>query len=128
MMVTAGLLALVAAGGLSPGRSPWTWRRAGGRHPAGGSRHRAALRGQRGRGGAAGLAVFGVHPLLGAISVLVSLVLIDVCVRTAGETDIAPLGALGQLVQLLLGCSRPAGAGERRRALDHRRGGGARRR
>jgi uncharacterized oligopeptide transporter (OPT) family protein len=52
--------------------------------------------------------VFGVHPLLGLAALLVSLVLIDVCVRTAGETDIAPLGSLGQLVQLALGLLSPA--------------------
>jgi uncharacterized oligopeptide transporter (OPT) family protein len=54
--------------------------------------------------------VFGVPPLLGLVGVLVSLVLIDVCVRTAGETDIAPLGALGQLVQLGLGLLAPGPA------------------
>jgi uncharacterized oligopeptide transporter (OPT) family protein len=54
--------------------------------------------------------IFGVHPLLGLVSLLISLVLIDVCVRTAGETDIAPLGALGQLMQLLLGLVAPGPA------------------
>ena len=52
--------------------------------------------------------VFGVNPLLGLAAVAVSLVLIDVCVRTAGETDIAPLGSLGQLVQLALGVLAPS--------------------
>src|SRR6185295_1109110 len=36
--------------------------------------------------------------------------LIDVCVRTAGETDIVPLGPLGQLMQLLLGLAAPGAA------------------
>jgi uncharacterized oligopeptide transporter (OPT) family protein len=54
--------------------------------------------------------VFGVHPLLGALVVVVSIVLIDVCVRTAGETDIAPLGSIGQLVQLALGLVAPGPA------------------
>jgi len=57
-----------------------------------------------------GWLVFGVNPLLGAASVLVSLVLIDVCVRTAGETDIAPLSALAQLTQLLFGLLAPGRA------------------
>jgi uncharacterized oligopeptide transporter (OPT) family protein len=54
--------------------------------------------------------VFGVHPVLGAIVVVLSVVLIDVCVRTAGETDIAPLGSIGQLGQLLLALFGPATA------------------
>jgi uncharacterized oligopeptide transporter (OPT) family protein len=55
-------------------------------------------------------AFFDVSPLLGLAALLVSLVLIDVCVRTAGETDIAPLGALGQLVQLATGLLAPGPA------------------
>jgi uncharacterized oligopeptide transporter (OPT) family protein len=54
--------------------------------------------------------VFGVNPLLGIGSVLIALLLIDVCVRTVGETDIAPLSALGQLVQLILGLVLPGKA------------------
>jgi uncharacterized oligopeptide transporter (OPT) family protein len=54
--------------------------------------------------------VFGVHPIIGALVVVVSILLIDVCVRTAGETDIAPLGSIGQLVQLLLGLLAPSAA------------------
>jgi OPT family oligopeptide transporter len=54
--------------------------------------------------------VFGVHPVAGALVVTVSVVLIDVCVRTAGETDIAPLGSIGQLVQLVLGVIAPGPA------------------
>ena len=54
--------------------------------------------------------VFHVHPLLGLATLVASLVLIDVCVRTAGETDIAPLGAIGQLVQLVLGLVAPGPA------------------
>jgi uncharacterized oligopeptide transporter (OPT) family protein len=54
--------------------------------------------------------VFGVHPLLGVGSVLIAILLIDVCVRTVGETDIAPLSALGQLVQLILGLIMPGKA------------------
>jgi uncharacterized oligopeptide transporter (OPT) family protein len=54
--------------------------------------------------------IFGVHPALGAIVVIVSVVLIDVCVRTAGETDIAPLGPVGQLGQLLLALVGPVAA------------------
>jgi uncharacterized oligopeptide transporter (OPT) family protein len=54
--------------------------------------------------------VFGVHPVMGALVVVVSIVLIDVCVRTAGETDIAPLGSIGQLMQLVLGLFAPGPA------------------
>jgi uncharacterized oligopeptide transporter (OPT) family protein len=54
--------------------------------------------------------VFGVHPVVGAVVVAVSVVLIDVCVRTAGETDIAPLGSIGQLVQLVVGLVAPGPA------------------
>jgi uncharacterized oligopeptide transporter (OPT) family protein len=54
--------------------------------------------------------VFGVHPLLGAASVLLSLILIDVCVRTAGETDIAPVSSVAQLTQLLFGLLAPGRA------------------
>jgi putative OPT family oligopeptide transporter len=53
---------------------------------------------------------FDVHPVMAVAAVLVSLVLIDVCVRTAGETDIAPLGPLGQLVQLVTGLLAPGPA------------------
>ena len=55
-------------------------------------------------------AIFGVHPAWGAIALLLAALLIDVCVRTAGETDIAPLGALGQLVQLVFGLVAPGPA------------------
>jgi len=54
--------------------------------------------------------VFGVRPAVGAVVVLVSVALVDVCVRTAGETDIAPLGSIGQLMQLLLGLLVPGQA------------------
>jgi uncharacterized oligopeptide transporter (OPT) family protein len=57
-----------------------------------------------------GWLVFGVNPLLGTLAVLLSLILIDVCVRTAGETDIAPLSAVGQLTQLLFGLLAPGPA------------------
>ncbi len=57
-----------------------------------------------------GWLVFGVNPLLGAAALLLSLILIDVCVRTAGETDIAPLSSLAQLTQLLFALVAPARA------------------
>jgi uncharacterized oligopeptide transporter (OPT) family protein len=78
--------------------------------------------GSRGKGGWAALlsiaaavvllswAVFGIHPLLGAVVVLVSVALIDVCVHTAGETDIAPIGSIGQLMQLAFGLVAPGQA------------------
>jgi uncharacterized oligopeptide transporter (OPT) family protein len=57
--------------------------------------------------------VFGVHPAVGAIVVLVSVALVDVCVRTAGETDIAPLGLIvpGAAPINVAGASVAAGAG-----------------
>ncbi len=57
-----------------------------------------------------GWLVFGVHPALGAASVVVSIALIDVCVRTTGETDIVPAGQLGQLAQLVLALLAPGRA------------------
>jgi uncharacterized oligopeptide transporter (OPT) family protein len=57
-----------------------------------------------------GWRVFDVHPALGLASVLVSIALIDVCVRSVGETDIAPLGQLGQLGQLFLALVAPGKA------------------
>jgi uncharacterized oligopeptide transporter (OPT) family protein len=57
-----------------------------------------------------GWRVFGVHPALGLASVLVSIALIDVCVRSVGETDIVPLGQIGQLGQLFLALVAPGRA------------------
>jgi len=53
-----------------------------------------------------GWRVFGFHPLLTIAAVLLSVVLSGICARAAGETDIAPVGSLGTLTQLLF-----AGAG-----------------
>jgi uncharacterized oligopeptide transporter (OPT) family protein len=47
---------------------------------------------------------------VGLIAMLGAMVLIHVCVRTYGETDMAPLGSLGQLVQLVMALLAP-GAG-----------------
>ena len=55
-------------------------------------------------------AVFDVHPALGATSVALSVGLIVMLVRAAGETDVAPLGSLGQVGQILLGLLGPARA------------------
>ena len=53
-----------------------------------------------------GASVFGIHPLLTVAALLLSVVLSGICARAAGETDIAPVGSLGTLTQLLF-----AGAG-----------------
>jgi uncharacterized oligopeptide transporter (OPT) family protein len=53
-----------------------------------------------------GWRVFGFHPLLTIAALLLSVVLSGICARAAGETDIAPVGSLGTLTQLLF-----AGAG-----------------
>jgi uncharacterized oligopeptide transporter (OPT) family protein len=70
-------------------------------------------------------AVFGVHPTRGVVALLVAALLIDVCVRTAGETDIAPLGPLGQLVQLLFGLVAPGTAAGNVACAALTAGGGA---
>jgi uncharacterized oligopeptide transporter (OPT) family protein len=54
--------------------------------------------------------LFDVHPLLAALVLLGSTVLIFVCVRSAGETDIAPLAQLGQFAQLVVGLFAPGAA------------------
>lgn len=48
-----------------------------------------------------GWRVFGFHPLLTIAALLLSVVLSGICARAAGETDIAPVGSLGTLTQLL---------------------------
>jgi putative OPT family oligopeptide transporter len=53
-----------------------------------------------------GWRVFGFHPLLTVAALLLSVVLSGICARAAGETDIAPVGSLGTLTQLMF-----AGAG-----------------
>ena len=44
---------------------------------------------------------FGVNPLLGAISVMISCVIAVVCCRAAAETDINPIGPMGKVTQLI---------------------------
>jgi uncharacterized oligopeptide transporter (OPT) family protein len=70
-------------------------------------------------------AFFGLHPALGLAALVASFVLIDVCVRTAGETDIAPMGPLGQLVQLVTGLLAPGMAAANVAAASITAGAGA---
>lgn len=46
---------------------------------------------------------FGIHPLLGLIAALLSVLLSIVACRATGETSITPVGALGKITQLLYG-------------------------
>ncbi len=55
--------------------------------------------------------LFGIHPLTGVVVVFASMVLIDVCVVSAGQTDVLPLGAVGQFTQLTLGMTTKLSAG-----------------
>ena len=50
---------------------------------------------------AVGRVVFGLHPLGALVAVLAALVLAVVSSRAAGETDLAPVGQVGTLTQLL---------------------------
>lgn len=49
-----------------------------------------------------GRAVFDVPPILVAVGLLLALALANVCARSAGETDIAPMGSMGTMTQLAL--------------------------
>jgi putative OPT family oligopeptide transporter len=55
-----------------------------------------------------GWAGLGLHPLVTAATLLVAVVLASISARTAGETDVAPIGAMGVLTQLLFGSHGPA--------------------
>jgi putative OPT family oligopeptide transporter len=55
-----------------------------------------------------GWAGLGLHPVLTAATLLVAGVLASISARTAGETDVAPIGAMGVLTQLLFGSHGPA--------------------
>ncbi|HVV48557.1 MAG TPA: OPT/YSL family transporter, partial [Polyangia bacterium] len=52
-----------------------------------------------------GRAAFGLHPLTALVAVALALVLAVVSSRATGETDLAPVGPLGTLVQLGFGRS-----------------------
>lgn len=47
--------------------------------------------------------IFRLHPLITLLSLAISVLLANVCARASGQTDIAPLGPLGQLTQAMLG-------------------------
>ena len=44
---------------------------------------------------------FGVNPLLGALSLVISMLVSVVCCRSAGEADINPVGPMGKVTQLV---------------------------
>jgi uncharacterized oligopeptide transporter (OPT) family protein len=48
-----------------------------------------------------GRVVFGVPPLIVIVGLLLALVLANVCARSAGETDIAPMGTIGTMTQIM---------------------------
>lgn len=54
--------------------------------------------------------LFNIHPVLGFISVLFAVVLSMVTARVAGETDIAPLGAMGKMTQFFYAAASPGQA------------------
>jgi len=54
-----------------------------------------------------GWAAFGLHPLVTAATLLLAVVLAGVAARAAGETDLAPIGAMGMLTQLIFAGQGP---------------------
>ncbi len=52
---------------------------------------------------------FGLHPLVGALALALSLPLASVCARAAGRTDFSPVGDMGQLTQAVVGTLTVAG-------------------
>lgn len=54
--------------------------------------------------------LFGIHPALGVMSVLLAAVLSMVATRVSGETDIAPLGAMGKVTQFCYAAISPGSA------------------
>jgi uncharacterized oligopeptide transporter (OPT) family protein len=54
--------------------------------------------------------LFNIHPVLGLVSVLFAVVLSMVTTRVAGETDIAPLGAMGKMTQFFYAAASPGQA------------------
>lgn len=54
--------------------------------------------------------LFGIHPLLGLMSVALAAVLSMVATRVSGETDIAPLGAMGKVTQFAYAAISPGSA------------------
>jgi uncharacterized oligopeptide transporter (OPT) family protein len=51
--------------------------------------------------------VFGFSPFLTGAALLVSIVLAAVCARAAGETDIAPVGSVGTVTQIMFAAGGP---------------------
>src|SRR5262249_6068449 len=54
--------------------------------------------------------VFGVHPLLGAGAIALSVIISGVCARAYGQTRIAPYGPVGRLAQVICGAVAPGNA------------------
>jgi OPT family oligopeptide transporter len=50
-----------------------------------------------------GWRAFGLHPVNTLLAVAASVILAGVCARAAGETDIAPVGSIGMMMQLVFG-------------------------
>ncbi|MFO0751120.1 MAG: OPT family oligopeptide transporter [Myxococcota bacterium] len=55
----------------------------------------------------AGYALFDMHPLIGLVAVLLTLVLAVVALRVAGETNVTPIGPMGKVTQLSFGALDP---------------------
>src|SRR5262249_19724676 len=51
--------------------------------------------------------IFGVGPVTCLLAVVVSVLLSSACARTTGETDVAPVGPMGGLTQILMGLFAP---------------------
>ncbi len=51
--------------------------------------------------------IFGIHPAMGLLAVLLTFVLAVVAARVSGETGIPPIGALGKVTQLTFGFIHP---------------------
>jgi uncharacterized oligopeptide transporter (OPT) family protein len=54
-----------------------------------------------------GRVVFALPPVMIVVGLIIALVLANVCARSAGETDLAPMGAIGTMTQLMFTGSGP---------------------
>jgi putative OPT family oligopeptide transporter len=51
--------------------------------------------------------LFGIHPLMTVLAIVMSSVLAAIAVRSTGETDINPIGGMGKVTQLVYGAIAP---------------------
>jgi uncharacterized oligopeptide transporter (OPT) family protein len=109
MMVSASLTSVaLSLRGLRRGllRSP-------SRSPRGGRASRVVMLGALGSAGAVAVAaqvgLFGIALGAAAAGVVLTVALATVAARVTGETDITPVGAMGQLTQLCFGVLAPSG-------------------